>query len=1671
MLAALPLFPLEVFAAPAYEGLVELKQPSGKVFKARQKGDEWNNHVETEDGYGVYKNALTGDWQYSMPSPDGKTNGLKAVRSLSNAVVGEVDPASIGIPKGLRPQRKTPAEMPRLNASSGPAVQNDSQEALLAGGIAESAPVSGTKYLLAIGVDYSNSPSTYSPEQVQQLLFGTNGSVKDYYNKTSYSAVTVTPAAESNGTANDGFIGWLRLSGSHPNTGSSTGTSNQQIAKAAILAANPYIDYSLYDSNANGIIEPAELSIIIIVAGYERSYSASYSPSVWGHSWSMYSVGYPLVDGKTIREYAQFGEKHGDHLATMGIMAHEIGHLMFSLPDLYDTDTSNGDSAGIGYFDIMAGGSWGAASGAYAGSSPTFLSAWSREYLSWGTVTAISSSQAVSFPKTEGNSASVFRLNTPDPDQYFLIENRQFSGYDTGFHRGTGASGHGGIVVYHIDKLKTNRWPANNDVNADETDKGVDVEEANEGNLGYSMLDTGTAMANTNMFYFSGNNTSFSDSGNPNSKLKNSTSTEISITSISVYSDSMTATVTLSDSVAPTGSVSINSDNIYTNNTSVTLTLSCIDTGGGCLEMQFSSDNAVWSAPEVYAEAKTWILDDGDGAKTVYVKYRDTAGNWSGVYSDTIVLDTTPPVVSIITVITPTDVTTQTIAGTVEDGATVYVETDTDASDGDAAVNGTTWSYEITGLAAGVNNVIVAATDAAGNSTIETSRIVLDTIQFQYTLTISKTGRGNGAVISTPPGIDCGVDCSESYTTFTDADLIAIPDSSSIFAGWSGDCTGTDQSVSLVMDTDKACSANFMLGIRSEYYDNGNLTGPALVRVDPLIDFNWDTGSPDPALDADTFSARWSGKLQADYDETYTFSAISDDGIRLWIDGHLVLDYWKSGGVSISDTVDLTSGLHDFKMEYLEDSGTAMIQLYWSSPSTAYEIIPNDHLYPPDGYGSAPVLNWAGDYGYSADGLNPHDGDEVTLFTYRVRYTDADGDAPMNGYPAVHILENGMEISGSPFVMDYESGDFSDGAIYRFTATLPLGADYTYYFDAKDDKGLQAVAEPSVPTPVAPLDAPDVCSSQGTYYRDSDGDGYGDPEVYLTVCTQPSGYVSNSDDCSDSNALVKPGSEEVCNGIDDNCNDLVDEDIAFSTYYQDADGDTYGNDSIAIEACSQPAGYSSNSTDCNDSNASIRPGIAEVCNGIDDNCNGQVDEGLVFSTYYRDADGDAYGNAFASTYSCTRPYGYVSNNSDCNDNKASIRPGAVEEYNGTDDNCNGQIDEGLSVKKTVPEITVTPVTIAFGSVNVDSSSDRSVYIRSDGDASLIIGNITGASGSFSKVSDNCSGQTLSPSSGCTITVRFLPVSAGAFNGSIDIPSNDPDESRVTLSITGTGAAVGSPDIDILPSRGISFPNIMAGATADQEITISNNGNIPLTILSSTAPTEPFSIVAGEDNCSNQTLAPNQSCIMKIRFTPAGSGIFNSDFDIRSNDPDENRVTVNVSGSATPNNNNPPTKPELAYPTNGATGVMTTVTFEWDRSGDPDGDPVSFKLYLDTDPAFAGTSPRIIASSLDGNSASMAMGYPIGIMGLFGVMAIGWMPGNRKRMSHLLIAVITVTGLIFTSCGDGKVVENNNSGNKVYNESYSIDKLLPDTTYYWKVVADDGKGGMTESDTYTFTTGH
>ena len=136
-------------------------------------------------------------------------------------------------------------------------------------------------------------------------------------------------------------------------------------------------------------------------------------------------------------------------------------------------------------------------------------------------------------------------------------------------------------------------------------------------------------------------------------------------------------------------------------------------------------------------------------------------------------------------------------------------------------------------------------------------------------------------------------------------------------------------------------------GLAATYYNNMDFTGTTVTRVDPRVSFNWDNGSPDAAIAPDSFSARWTGQVQAQYSQTYTFYARADDGVRLWVNGQLLVDQWKDQGpTEYSGSMALVAGQkYDLKMEYYENSLGAVAELSWSSASTPKQIIPQSQLY------------------------------------------------------------------------------------------------------------------------------------------------------------------------------------------------------------------------------------------------------------------------------------------------------------------------------------------------------------------------------------------------------------------------------------------------------------------------------------------------------------------------------------------------------------------------------------------------------------------------------------------------------------------------------------------------------------------------------------------------------
>jgi hypothetical protein len=200
------------------------------------------------------------------------------------------------------------------------------------------------------------------------------------------------------------------------------------------------------------------------------------------------------------------------------------------------------------------------------------------------------------------------------------------------------------------------------------------------------------------------------------------------------------------------------------------------------------------------------------------------------------------------------------------------------------------------------------------------------------------------------------------------------------------------------------------------------------------------------------------------------------------------------------------------------------------------------------------------------------------------------------------------------------------------------------------------------------------------------------------------GWTVEEGDCADDDPTRHPEAEELCDGIDSNCDGLVDSDLTGDLYYLDNDGDGFGNpdESLAIRACTETEGYSPEAGDCADNLEDVHPDADEVCNGRDDDCDGRVDSGVLV-TLYIDRDGDEHGAGPVVGQGCPGP-GYADTNDDCNDDDAgvwedldedvdgdqwdrcdgdcndssfSINPGATDVCDGLDNDCSGVADDNF----------------------------------------------------------------------------------------------------------------------------------------------------------------------------------------------------------------------------------------------------------------------------------------------------------------------------------------------------------------------------------------------------------
>jgi len=358
---------------------------------------------------------------------------------------------------------------------------------------------------------------------------------------------------------------------------------------------------------------------------------------------------------------------------------------------------------------------------------------------------------------------------------------------------------------------------------------------------------------------------------------------------------------------------------------------------------------------------------------------------------------------------------------------------------------------------------------------------------------------------------------------------------------------------------------------------------------------------------------------------------------------------------------------------------------------------------PPDGYGQdatdcddsdetvnpegSEVCNGNDD---DCDGLIDDDDDSVDLSTASTWYMDADGDGWADARTSTWACDAPEGWLAGDLAADC---DDDEAAVNPDATEICDGIDNDCDGDVDDDDS-------------------DLDTSTGsTWYADDDSDGYGDASTTTQACEQPSGHVSDATDCDDGDDTISPAGSEICDGVDNDCDSLVDDDDSDvdtstgTTWYQDGDGDGWADSRVSTRACDAPSGWlgSSLAADCDDDDPSINPDATEVCDELDNDCDGDVDDADTSldtssaATWYEDADGDGYGDPSSGLAACDPPSGYVgyAAATDCDDGDSGVNPGATEVCSGVDDDCDGTVDDADS--------------------SVDTSTHSTWYEDGDGD--------------------------------------------------------------------------------------------------------------------------------------------------------------------------------------------------------------------------------------------------------------------------------------------------------------------------------------------------------------------
>ena len=453
-----------------------LEQPDGSIIMGYIIRSNGLSYIETIDGFTILQDLSDGFFKYAVTTGDGDLYTSNILVSPIDRRTAEEKAINNQISKHLRyagrilRQKNQQYQDFISNAIEGPS------------GVF---PPAGNRRALLLLIDFPDQVATYSNNNFDNLanqpgynVNGNSGSFRDYYKDMSYNNLIVDTDVR----------GWYRASNNKATYGNANGTAAARplIREAVDAAEADGVDFSQYDGDNDGRVD-----VVMVIHSGRGAEESGNGADIWSHRWALNSSQQVVYDGVRIFDYIIQPEKYGTtNITNIGVLCHEFGHAL-GLPDLYDTD---GSSSGVGKWCCMAAGTWN-----NSGKTPAQMSIWCKEKLGWISPGILDGSGSISNMKHTDIEATGYRYNTPISNEYFLLENRQKTGWDQ-YIPGEG------LLVYHIDE--------NQSTNANENQPLVLLEQAdgdqdlqNKSNNG----DTGDP------FPGSTSNTGFSATSNPNS--------------------------------------------------------------------------------------------------------------------------------------------------------------------------------------------------------------------------------------------------------------------------------------------------------------------------------------------------------------------------------------------------------------------------------------------------------------------------------------------------------------------------------------------------------------------------------------------------------------------------------------------------------------------------------------------------------------------------------------------------------------------------------------------------------------------------------------------------------------------------------------------------------------------------------------------------------------------------------------------------------------------------------------------------------------------------------------------------------------------------------------------------------------------------------------------------